>query len=189
MNEMTSKTDLSSYSNLDYNPGPAIKVLLWYVTNHLFFKSYWLPFQRPKRFLLRLFGAKLGKGIVLKPGINIKYPWFLKVGNNCWIGEDVWIDNLASVIIEDHVCVSQGAFLLTGSHNYKRSSFNLILKPIRLEEGSWLGAKSVVCQGVTVGANAILSVNSVAYKDLEPCGIYRGNPAIKIRERLFEADL
>lgn len=185
MNSLKSKTDLSTFSNFDYKPGSRLKVLLWYFINHIVFKSYWLPVQGPKRFLLKLFGAKLGAGIIFKPGINIKYPWFLTIGNHCWVGEGVWIDNLAPVIIEDHVCLSQGCFLLSGSHNYKKSTFDLILKPIVIKEGAWIGAGATVCQGVVVGVNSILSVGSVALENLESNTIYRGNPALKVKERKF----
>lgn len=136
-----------------------------------------------KVFLLRLFGAKIGENVVIKPKVNIKYPWKLSVGNHCWIGESVWIDNLAQVSIENHVCISQGAFLICGNHNYKISSFDLMVAPIVLKEGSWVGAKSIVGPGVTLHGHSILSLGSVASSDLEAFAIYRGNPAVKIKER------
>ena len=85
-----------------------------------------------------------------------------------WIGENVWIDNLAQVTIEDHVCISQGAMLLCGNHNYKKTTFDLMVNEIILEEGVWIGAKSVVCGGVRCKTHAILSVGSIANIDLEP---------------------
>ena len=133
--------------------------------------------------LLRTFGASIGKGVLIKPRVQIEFPWKLKVGNHVWIGEGVWIDNLAEVTIEDQVCISQGAYLLTGNHNYKKPTFDLITSPILLKEGSWVGAKSTVCPGVTVGKGAILTVGSIATKDLEANSIYQGNPAVKIRDR------
>lgn len=133
--------------------------------------------------LLSAFGAKVGKGVLIKPGVHIKFPWKLSIGNHVWIGEKAWIDNLAPVTIADHVCISQEAYLLTGNHNYKKATFDLMTQPIVLEAGSWIGARSVVCPGVTVGAGAILTVGSVATKDLEANGIYQGNPAVKIRAR------
>ena len=87
-------------------------------------KSYLCSFIRLKIYLLKIFGAKIGKGVIIKPGVNIKYPWNLYIGDHVWIGENVWIDNLDDVIINNHVCVSQGAMLLCGNHNYKKSSFN-----------------------------------------------------------------
>ncbi len=86
-----------------------------------------------------------------------------------------------------NVCISQGAMLLCGNHNYKKSSFNLIVKQIHLKEGAWVGAKATVCPGVTLNSHAILSVGSVANKDLDSYSIYQGNPAIKIGERKFDA--
>lgn len=179
--------DLKNYSNSNYKPGSKIKIFIWFFINILFFKSS-LPFPNfLKKNILNIFGAKIGKGVFIKPGVSIKYPWLLEIGNHVWIGENVWIDNLAKIKIEDNVCISQGALLLCGNHDYKKSSFDLIIGKIFLEEGSWVGAKSVVCPGVTLKSHAILAVGSMATKDLEPYSIYQGNPAIKIRERKIES--
>jgi putative colanic acid biosynthesis acetyltransferase WcaF len=156
---------------------------LWYYTNILFFRSYLFPSSRFKMFILRLFGAKIGKGIVVKPGVNIKYPWLLEIGEYTWIGEGVWIDNLTTVKIGSNVCISQGAMLLTGNHDFKKTSFDLIVGSVILENGVWIGAKSVVCPGVKCNTHSVLSVSSVATHDLESYFIYQGNPALKIRER------
>ena len=134
--------------------------------------------------VLKLFGAKIGKGVVIKPNVNIKYPWLLEIGDHTWVGEKVWIDNLAKVTIGSNVCLSQGAMLLCGNHNYKKTTFDLILGEIVLEDGTWIGAHAVVCPGVTTGSHSILAVNSVANKDLESYSVYQGNPAVKIRERI-----
>jgi putative colanic acid biosynthesis acetyltransferase WcaF len=133
--------------------------------------------------LLKLFGAKIGKGVLIKPKVNIKYPWKLSIGDYTWIGENVWIDNLAEVNIGKNCCLSQASFLLCGNHNYKKASFDLMVSPITLEDGVWLGAGSMVTGGVSCGTQAILSVKSVASENLENYGIYRGNPALKISER------
>lgn len=177
------KTDLSTYNNSWYRPGSSIKRLIWYFVNEVFLRNPFNPSSGLKVVTLRLFGAKIGNNVVIKPKVNIKYPWKLTIGNHCWIGENVWIDNLAEVIIEDNVCISQGAFLICGNHNYKVSSFDLMVAPITLKEGSWIGAKSSVGPGVTVHSHAVLSLGSVASSDLESYHIFRGNPAVKIRER------
>lgn len=143
------------------------------------------PFSGLKVILLRLFGAKVGKGVVIKPNINIKYPWLLEIGDYTWIGERAWIDNLAQVKIGKNCCISQGAMLLCGNHNYKKPTFDLIVKPITLEDGAWVGALSVVCPGVTIKSHAILTVQSVAAETLEPFALYKGNPAVRIRERVI----
>ena len=177
------KTDLKSFKNTEYQPGSALKRGCWYLVNSLFFKSYCFPFYGLKTLLLKGFGARVGKGVLVKPGVNIKYPWFLSIGDYVWIGENVWIDNLAQVTIGNNVCISQGAFLLTGNHNYSVSSFDLITQPITLEDGVWIGAKAIICPGVTCASHAVLSVGSVATHNLDSYGIYQGNPAQKLKER------
>ena len=179
--------DLSTFNNDWYQPGKnALVRILWYVVNGIFFINPLNPSGKLKVVLLKLFGAKMGKGVVIKPGVNIKYPWLLSVGDHSWIGERVWIDNLVAVDIGAHCCISQGAMLLTGNHNYKVSSFDLITGEITLEEGAWVGAQATVCPNVTLGSHAVLSVQSVATQDLDPYFIYQGNPAQKIRERSIQ---
>ncbi len=179
--------DLSKYNNAFYQPGGTpLKRFLWYFTNILFFKNAWNPCNRLKIELLKMFGAKLGSNITIKPSVNIKYPWRLSIGNNVWIGENVWIDNLANVDIGNNVCISQGAMLLCGNHNYKKTTFDLMVGNIVLKEGSWVGAQSTVCPNVTLHENSILTVGSIAIHDLEANGIYQGNPANKIRERTIK---
>jgi len=176
-------TDQSRFNNDWYKPGGnAILRLFWYVVNHLLIKSA-IPGSAWRVFLLKLYGAEMGSGIVIKPGVSIKYPWRLKIGDHSWIGEKVWIDNLGNVEIGKHCCISQGALLLCGNHDYSRSAFDLKVGNIMLEDGVWIGAKSVVCPGVTCLSHAVLSVGSVATKDLESYSIYAGVPATKVRER------
>lgn len=179
----TGQTDLSRF-NIDwYKPGPRWKVVLWFLVNSLFLNTY-LPIPVAiKVAILRLFGAKLGKRVMIKPAVNIKYPWLLRTGDYVWIGEQVWIDNLSEVTIGSNVCLSQGAMLLTGNHDYRRSTFDLTTRPILIDDGVWIGAKTVVCAGVHCGSHAVLTVNSVATHSLKPYGIYQGNPAVWVRQR------
>ncbi len=172
---------LSSYNNRMYKPGPVIKRILWLYVSIIFFKSGIFPFYFIKTFFLKLFGAKLGKGVLIKPHVNIKYPWFLEIGNFVWIGENVWIDNLILVKIGSNVCISQGAYLLTGNHNYKTDTFELMRESIIIEDEVWIGAKSIVCPGVTCAKLSVLTAGSVANKDLMANSIYRGNPAMNIK--------
>ena len=137
--------------------------------------------------ILRGFGAKIGIGVMIKPAVNIKYPWLLSVGNHVWIGESVWIDNLVEVSIGDNACLSQGAMLLTGNHDYTSTVFELEVKKIKIEEGVWIGARAVVCPNVVCKSHSVLAVNSVATKDLEAYSIYQGNPAQFVKERVFKS--
>ena len=176
--------DLGNFNNSWWNPGAGrLKLLVWYVCNLLFMRNRLNVSSGVKARVLRAFGARIGHGVVIKPGVNIKFPWRLTVGNNVWIGEGVWIDNLAPVAIADNVCISQGAMLLCGNHDFTRSTFDLIVGEITLEQGSWVGAKATVCPGVTVGIGAVLAVGSVASHNLDAWSVYRGNPAVKVRQR------
>ena len=183
---MNKRSDLSKFNNQNYNPGNIIVRSLWYLVNILFFKSSLFPIYFLKVSILKLFGAHLGKGVIIKPNVNIKYPWKLKLGDYVWIGEGVWIDNLDFVSIGSHCCVSQGVLLLCGNHDYSKSSFDLMVKPIVLEEGVWIGAKSVVCPGVIIGSHGVLSAGSVLSNDIKPYEIYSGNPAEKIKTRTIK---
>ena len=179
--------DLQSFQNKNFDRGASkLKELLWMIVSRLFFSHSLALWNGSKIWWLKIFGAKVGKGVVIKPSVQIKFPWKLEVGNHVWIGEKAWIDNLAQVTIANNVCISQEAYLLTGNHNYKKASFDLITKPIVLKEGCWVGARSVVCPGVIVKAGAVLTVGSIATHDLEVNGIYQGNPAVKVKERTIE---
>ena len=166
--------------------GSKLKILTWLIINSVIFKTSWIPIISIKIFILKIFGAKVGKGLVIKPSVNIKFPWKLVIGNDVWIGENVWIDNLDQVTIGNDVCISQGALLLTGNHDYTISSFDYRNAPIVLEEGVWIGAKSVVCPGVVCKSHSILAVGSIATKTLEPYAIYQGNPAQEVRKRIIK---
>ncbi len=180
--------DLTSYNNESFKSSigaSKIKQVLWYYTNVFFFKSSLFPFLKLKIIILKWFGALIGPNVIIKPCVNIKYPWKLTIASNVWIGEKVWIDNLGPVNIEDHVVISQGAMLLTGNHNYKKKSFDLMVSSISLEQGVWIGAHAIVCPGVTCKKNSILTVNSVATANLDENKIYQGNPAMVTRERFI----
>ncbi|MCG8576080.1 MAG: WcaF family extracellular polysaccharide biosynthesis acetyltransferase [Flavobacteriales bacterium] len=179
-------SDLSSFNNDWYKPGNPLKRGLWYFFNAFYILNPYNPLGGLRKFVLRLFGAKIGKGVVIKPRVNIKYPWKLKVGDYTWIGEGVWIDNLGEVEIGSNVCISQGALLLCGNHDYKKASFDLMVGDIKLEDGVWIGAKSIVTGGVTCHSHSILATASVTSSDLDAYKIYRGNPAEYVRDRKME---
>ena len=178
---------LAAFDGSGFNKGAGfLKITLWYFVNALLVRASWNPFMGIKIVLLRMFGAKIGKGLVIKNNVVIKSPWNLTVGDDCWLGEDCWIDNLDKVCIGNNVCISQGALLLTGNHDYTLSSMPYRNGAITLEDGAWIGAKAVVCPGVTVHRNAILTVGSVATKEMEENGIYQGNPAVRVRTRVLK---
>jgi putative colanic acid biosynthesis acetyltransferase WcaF len=107
----------------------------------------------------------------------------LEIGDHSWIGESAWLDSLAPIIIGDNVCISQGAYICTGNHDWSDTSFCLSVKRVIVEEGAWIGAKAVVLPGITIASHSIITAGSVIARDTEPYMIYSGNPATKIRER------
>lgn len=181
---MDNKVDLKNYDNAWFHPGRGFFIrTIWYFVNTLFFQNSLFPFNRPKILLLKLFGAKVGIEVILKPGINVKYPWYLEIGDNSWIGENAWVDNLSYVKIGRNVCISQGAYLCTGNHDWSDPAFGLVVKPIIVEDGAWIGARASVLPGVNIATHSIITAGSVVSKNTEPFMIYTGNPAVKINER------
>ena len=176
--------DLSKFStgNFDRGAGP-LKEGFWILAGLFLFRLCPFKWSGLKCAVLRAFGAKVGRGVVIKPRVTITFPWKLAVGDHVWLGEECWLLNLAPIVIESHVCISQRTFLCTGNHDYKSPGFDLIVKPIHVETGAWIGAGAFVGPGVTVGNHAVLTAGSVATSDLEPFGIYRGNPAVRVKER------
>jgi putative colanic acid biosynthesis acetyltransferase WcaF len=178
--------DLSRFENSWYRSGRSKGIeAIWFLVGLPLLRWTVVPFSWFRAQLLRLFGATVGRGVVIKPGVRVKYPWRLRVGDHSWVGEDVWIDNLAQVEIADNVCISQGAYLCTGNHNWSDPAFGLIVEPITLRAGSWVGARSVVCPGVEFGEGSIAAAGSVVMKSLEPWMVYAGNPAKPSRARVI----
>jgi putative colanic acid biosynthesis acetyltransferase WcaF len=175
--------DLPSYSRGDFDPGPWIRRAIWYVISLMFIESA-LPWPTSlKHLILRSFGTRLGKLVVLKPRLRIKFPWNLSVGDHSWLGEEVWIDNLAPVHIGNNVCLSQGACVMTGNHDRKSRSFDLRLSPVDIADGAWIGARSLICPGTQAERHAVVEAGAVAKGTLEEAGIYAGNPAVRIGTR------
>jgi len=183
------RTDLSRFNNDWFDEGASkFKWALWFLFNAAFVYNPWNPFSGLRKAVLRLFGAKIGKGVIVKPRVQVKFPWNLEIGDHCWIGEAAWIENQGKVTIGNHCCLSQGATIMTGNHNYKKATFDLIVQDVVLEDGVWIGSNAMVTQGVRCGSHAVLGVQSVASKDLEPYTIYGGSPCQALRKRDLAPD-
>ncbi|MHA8049913.1 WcaF family extracellular polysaccharide biosynthesis acetyltransferase [Aquirufa sp. ROCK-SH2] len=180
------KVNLKSFSNKVFDTNLSkLKYLAWLLVSNIFFLTN-IPYPIfIKIFLLKLFGAQIGEGLVIKPWVKIKLPWKLKIGDHVWLGENCWIDNISQISIGNNSCISQGALLITGNHDYKSISFELISKEIIIEEGCWVGANSIVSGGVTLKSHSILSIGSSTSKNLEAYTIYRGNPAEIVKKRMI----
>ena len=183
------KVDLSKFSvgEFDRGAGP-LREAAWMLTSLILFRLCPLKLSGLKCWVLKAFGARVGRGVVIKPNVKITFPWKLTLGNHVWLGEECWLLNLAPIALEDNVCISQRAFLCTGNHNYRSPSFDLITRPIHLEPGAWIGANAFVGPGVIVRSHAVLTAGSVAAKELQPYGVYQGNPALCIRQRAIQTN-
>jgi putative colanic acid biosynthesis acetyltransferase WcaF len=174
---------LRKFSNAGFNRGvPRWREATWTLVRCLFFET---PVPLPsamKVALLRCFGAKIGRGVVVRSQVRISFPWRLEVGNDVWIGDGVWILSLAKVTLQANVCLSQRCYLCTGSHDYRRETFDLITRPIEIRQGSWVAAGAFVGPGVTVGPGAVVAAGAVVTAPVPPRCLVRGNPAEVVKE-------
>lgn len=183
-----SQVHLSQFRNDGYQPGKGlIWQALWFFVGLPLLRLPLIPFSGFRVRLLRFFGATVGSGVTIKPGVRVKYPWHLSIGSNTWIGEDCWIDNLTTVSIGSDVCVSQGSYLCTGNHDWSDPTFRLVLGEIHIADGAWVGAKAAICPGVSMGESAIAVVGAVVTKDIPEYEIHAGNPAAFVRRRRFKS--
>lgn len=180
----SSAVDLSRFENSFYHPGSSWLVrMLWFAAGLPLLRCAVIPSSSFRRYLLRVFGAEIGENATIKPGFRVKYPWNFKAGKNCWLGEDVWIDNLAQVTLGDNVCISQGAYLCTGNHDWSDPAFGLLVQPISIHDGAWVGARACLAPGVTVGTGAVIGFGAVSSRSVPAFEIHVGNPAVFLRRR------
>ncbi|MHB8644066.1 MAG: WcaF family extracellular polysaccharide biosynthesis acetyltransferase [Gaiellaceae bacterium] len=180
--------DLTLTSNRGYTHARSVPVrLLWLAADALVMRNPLVLSYALKRALLRLFGARVGRNVIVKQSVQIKCPWHLTIGDNAWIGEHTWIDNFVDVRIGANACISQGAYLCTGNHDWSDPGMGRVVEPVVVEDGAWVGAFARVAPGVVVGREAVVTLGSVLVTNAEPGGIYAGNPAQRIRERTIRA--
>ena len=178
---------LDKFDNSSWQRGrPLFVELAWLMVGSPLVSSC-LPGSWYRRHVLRFFGAHIGREVVIKPRVRVKFPWRLEIGDHSWIGEGVWIDNLAQVTIGAHCCLSQEAYLCTGSHDWSKPTFDLVTRPIAIEDGAWIAAKATVGPGVVLEEGAILALSSAATSRLAAWGVYQGIPAVLIRKRCIES--
>jgi putative colanic acid biosynthesis acetyltransferase WcaF len=176
--------DLSKTRAAGYAPGRSFLLrTVWLFVEAVVFSNPIVVSYRMKAALLRLFGAHVGHGVVLKPSIHVKYPWRLSIGDNTWIGERAWLDNMENIHIGSNVVVSQGAYLCTGNHDWSDSGMPLAPRPIVVHDGAWVGAFARVGPGLTLGEGSVAALGAVVLADTEPWGVYIGNPAHRVGTR------
>jgi putative colanic acid biosynthesis acetyltransferase WcaF len=157
--------------------------IVWLLVNATVFLNPVLPAYKLKARILRAFGARVGDGVTIKPSVNIKYPWFLEIGDHCWIGEQVWLDCTSPLRIGSHVVISQGAYLCCGTHDWEDPGMGSVTAPIVVEDGAWIAAFARIAGNVRIGQEAMIAMGAVVLSDCEPRGTYRGNPAQRVGRR------
>ena len=171
---------LSKYSTTGFDRGrPLWFEALWIVVKCLFFLNPW-PWPSALRVaLLRAFGATIGERVVIRSRVNVTFPWRLTVGDDVWLGEEALLLTLAPITIESDVCISQRAFLCTGSHDFRAEDFALIAKPITVRRSSWIAAQTFIAPGVEIGEGSMVSAGSVVLDSVPAGSLVRGNPAVR----------
>lgn len=178
------RANLSDFDNSDFDRGaPRAVEAAWILTRSAIFERGPIPMDRIRLKALAAFGATIRGPGVCRRGVRVTFPWRLELGAHSWLGEDVWLLNLAPIHIGSNVCVSQRAFLCTGNHDWSHHSLSLVTAPIRVEDGAWIGASAFVGPGVTVGNHCVVTAGSVVTKDLPPYTICAGNPCVPVKER------
>ena len=174
---------LKGYTVGDFERGaPRWKEALWVLVKCVFFLNGF-PWPSALRVaLLRIFGARIGSGAVIRANVNVSYPWRLTLGDDVWLGDETVILSLAPVVIESSVCISQRAFLCTGSHDFRSEKFSLVTKPITVRGGSWIAAQAFISPGVEIGAGSMVCAGSVVVENVPPRSIVRGNPAQVVKQ-------
>ncbi|TCI84778.1 putative colanic acid biosynthesis acetyltransferase [Tenacibaculum sp. M341] len=164
----------------------AFVVQLWWLVQTLFFNTSPQVFYGWRRFLLRLFGAKIGKKVIIRPSVKTTYPWKVSIGDYSWIGDDVVLYSLGEIEIGNNVVVSQKSYLCTGSHDYLTKSFPIFAKKITIEDECWIATDVFVAPGITIKNGTVVGSRSSVYKDLPANKVCVGNPAKVIRDRKVE---
>lgn len=177
--------DLSRFSMpADFRGKPGWYVQLWWLVQALFFQPSPQILYGWRRFLLRAFGAKIGKGVIIRPSAQITYPWKLTIGDYSWIGDDVVLYTLGEITIGKNAVVSQRSYLCTGSHDFSKETFDIFSKPIIIHDECWLATDVFIGPGVTISKGIVIGARSSVYKDITgDAGIYKGNPARRMSDR------
>lgn len=162
----------------------AVVVQFWWCVQASLFA--WSPqfTYKWRNALLRLFGAKIGKNVIIRPSVRTTYPWKLTIGDNSWVGDNVDLYTLGEITIGKNAVVSQGSYLCTGSHEHTSEAFDIYAKPIVIEDEAWVATDVFIAPGITIGKGAVIGSRSSVYKDMPEGMICIGNPAKPVKKRL-----
>jgi len=187
---MASRSDRPSYQRLDhFSPPedsrgrPAWVVQLWWVVQSTLFAMSPQFMHGWRRFLLRLFGARVGSGVLIRPTARITYPWNLSFSDHAWVGDGVELYSIAKIDVGNHVVISQRSYIFTATHDYRKVTFDTILGAVEIEDGAWLAADVFVAPGVKIGSGCVIGARSSVFSDMPTDMICMGSPAKAVRRR------
>jgi len=181
--------------NEDTFSGPSFSLknrlsrVLWNVICLAFFKYTPAPLHSWRIWILKIFGAKIGNGVHVYPGVKIWAPWNLELGDECGIANNAILYSQGIIKVGKRSVISQGAHLVAGTHDYTKSGFPLITKPIHIGDHVWIAAEAFVHPGTTIGDGTVVGARSVVSKDLPPWMVCSGFPCIPIKERKLDEQL
>ena len=170
---------------VSYRGKSGLIVQLWWLVDFLFFKLSPQIMYGWRRFLLRLFGAKIGKGVIIRPSVTITYPWKVSIGDHSWIGDNVDLYSLGDIEIGANVVISQRSYLCAASHDYTKEDFPIWSKKIAIEDECWLATDVYVAPGITIGKGSVVGARSSVFKDLPSGMVCVGSPAKPIKKRVM----
>ena len=169
--------DLSKYDQSDFDRGRSnLVIILWWLVQAIAFPLSLHNLNGFRCWLLRLFGAKIGLGVVIRPTARFTYPWKVTIGDYSWIGDDVVFYSIDEIAIGNHAVISQKSYLCTGSHNIQQKTFPLTTAPIKIGNGVWVATDCFVAPGVTIGGNTVVGARSSVFRDLPPQQVAWGTP-------------
>ena len=171
------------YHRASFSLKNRIARLIWRAVYFLCFRPSPRAMYAWRSMLLRLFGAKIGRGCHFYPAGKIWAPWNLICEDCCTLADGAEIYNPSLIYLESHCIVSQQAYLCGATHDYNDPEFPMISYSMRLGAYSWICARASVSPGVNVGTGAVLGLGSVASHDLEPWTVYNGVPAVRVKAR------
>ena len=182
-----SKIRLDLFDARSFDRGrPRLVEALWVLTKCFFFVTP-LPWPSSfKCFLLRLFGAKIGNGVVIRPRVNVHFPWRLSVGNHCWIGDGCQLLSIAPITFEDHVALAHEVYVAAGGHDIRSATMAGKHEPILVKSGTWIASRAFIGPGVTIEGDCVVGAAAVVMKSIGPAVVVIGNPAQVIRPRVID---
>ncbi len=160
--------------------------VIWNITYMLLFRYTPNPFHNWRAWVLRIFGATVGRGVHVYPGAKIWAPWNLELGDECGVANAVILYSQGKITIGKRTIISQGTHLCAGTHDYTKPGFPLITKPIVIKDNVWVAAESFVHPGVTIGEGCVVGARSVVTKDMPAWMVCAGHPCIPIKPRVLE---